>query len=95
MVMMLLLLGSLFLVNLAVHDLQNIIIPLFRVGNNAVGAVLDAAPHRERAVALQQVERTPAEQTGLPFIEIMARIKTALLVGEKLVVHRCNSSLGI
>jgi hypothetical protein len=95
MVMMLLLLGSLFLVNLAVHDLQDIIIPLFRVGNHAVGAVLDAVPHRERSVALQQEERAPAEQAGLPFFEIMTGIKTALLVGEKLVVPRCNSSLGI
>jgi hypothetical protein len=84
---------SLSLVDLPGHDVQDVIVSFLGMGNDAVRAVLDAVPERERSIALQQIERAPAEQAGLPCIEVMARVKTAFLVGKELVVHDGNSSL--
>ena len=52
----------LFPVNHAVHALQNILIPVLHVGDEAVGAVLEPPLDLKVSAALQQIERTPAEE---------------------------------
>jgi hypothetical protein len=81
-------------VDLVLHHLENIIVAFLRMGNYAVRTVLDAIPERKRSIAFKEIERTPAEQTGFPFFEVMAGIKCALLVDKILIVHLNNSSLG-
>jgi hypothetical protein len=85
---------TLFTIYLLLNDLEDIVIPFLGMGDDASGAVLDAVPERKGSVAVKQVERTPAEKTGLPFFKVMAGIERALLVDEKLIVHLNNSSLG-
>jgi hypothetical protein len=81
-------------VDLVLNDLENIVIPFLGMGDDASGTILDAVPERKGSVTVKQIERTPAEKTGLPFFKVMAGIKSALCVGEILVVHLNNSSLG-
>jgi len=81
-------------VNFVLNNLEDIIVAFLGMRNDAAGTVLDAVLERERTAAFEQVERAPAEKTGLPCFKIMAGIKSAILVGKKLVVHLGNSSLG-
>jgi hypothetical protein len=85
---------TLFIINLLLNHLEDILITFLGMGDDATGTILDTILKRERTVAFEQIERTPAEQTGLPFFEVMAGIERALCVGEILVVHLNNSSLG-
>ncbi len=55
--------------------------------NGAGRTVLNIIIDREIAVAIEQIERAPAEQTGLPLVQVVARIERAFLVDEILVVH--------
>jgi hypothetical protein len=75
------------------NGLQDAVVSFLGMRHDASRAVLDAVIQCIIAVAVEQVQRTPAEQAGLPLLEIVTGEKTALLVGEKLVVHRGNSSL--
>jgi hypothetical protein len=85
---------SLSAVDFVLHHIENVLIAFLGMGNDAAGTVLDSVLKLERTVAFQQIERAPAEQTGLPFIKVVAGVERAVLVGKKLVVHLCNSSLG-
>jgi hypothetical protein len=81
-------------IDLALNDLEDIIVSFFRMRDDAVRTVLDAVLQDERAVAFEQIERAPAEKAGPPFVELVTGIECALLVGKELVVHDHNSSLG-
>jgi len=85
---------TLFTIDLLLNDLEDVLISFLGMGNDTAGTILDPVLERERTVALEQVERAPAEKTGLPFFKVMAGIKRAVLVDEKLIVHLRNSSLG-
>jgi hypothetical protein len=85
---------ELFAVDLVLHHLENVIVSFFLMRNDAVRTILDAVPERKSSVTVEKIERTPAEQTGLPFFKVMAGVKCAVLVNKILVVHRNNSSLG-
>jgi hypothetical protein len=81
-------------IDLALNDLEDIIVSFFRMRDDAVRTVLDAVLQDEHAVAFEQIERAPAEKAGPPFVELVTGIECALLVGKELVVHDRNSSLG-
>jgi hypothetical protein len=85
---------TLFTIDLLLNDLEDIIIPFLGMRDDAFGTILDAVPARKGSVTVKQIERAPAKQTGFPFFKVMAGIERALCVGEKLVVHLNNSSLG-
>jgi len=89
-----LVLSELSAVDLVFHHLENVIVSVFPMRNHAVRTILDAVPERKSTAAVEQIERTPAEKTGLPFFKVMAGIKCTLLVDKILVVHLSNSSLG-
>jgi hypothetical protein len=81
-------------IDLALYNLEDIVVSFLGMRDDAAGTVLDAVPERKGAVAVEQIERTPAEETGLPFFKVVAGIERAIAVGEKFVVHLYNSSLG-
>jgi len=85
---------SLSSIYFALDNAEDIVVSFFHMRDDAARAVLDAVPENERAIAFQQIERTPAEKTGFPFFKVMAGIERALLVDKILVVHLHNSSLG-
>jgi hypothetical protein len=74
-------------IDLALNDRKDIIVSLFHMRDDAAGTVLDAVLQNERAVALEQIERAPAEKAGPPFVEVVTGIEGAVLVGKELVVH--------
>jgi hypothetical protein len=74
-------------IDLALNDLKDIIVSFFRMRDDAVGTVLDAVLQNERAAAIEQIERAPAEKAGPPFVEVVTGIEGAVLVGKELVVH--------
>jgi hypothetical protein len=76
------------------YHLEDVIVAFLGMGNGTAGTILDAVSENECAVAFEQIERAPAEKAGFPLLEIVAGVECAVLVGEKLVVHLCNSSLG-
>jgi hypothetical protein len=81
-----------FPVYLPLNGLYDIIVSLSGMGNGAGRAVLHIIFEREMAAAIEQIERAPAEQAGLPLLQFMARIERALLMDEKLVVHGITPS---
>ena len=81
-----------FLVHLPLNGLYDIIVSLSGMGNGAGRAVLHIILEREMAAAIEQIERAPAEQAGLPLVQIMAWIEGALLMDEILVVHGTTPS---
>jgi hypothetical protein len=81
-------------IDLVLHHLENVIVSFFPMRNDTVRTVFDAVPEHKSTTAVEKIERAPAEETGLPFFEVMTGIKRAVLVNKILVVHRNNSSLG-
>jgi hypothetical protein len=57
------------------------------MGNDAPGAVFDSAFDRKIAAARQQIKRTPAEETGRPFVKFMTGEKEAIRMRKIFVVH--------
>jgi hypothetical protein len=82
-------------INFTGHYFEDVIVSFFSMGNNAAGTVLDAVFQAEITVTVEQVERTPAKKTGLPFRKIVARIKTAVLMDEIPIVHSLTPPAGI
>jgi hypothetical protein len=74
-------------IDLALNDFKDIVVSFFRMRNDTVGTILDAVLQNEHAVAIEQIERAPAEKAGPPFVEVVTGIESAVLVGKELVVH--------
>jgi hypothetical protein len=74
-------------IDLALNDFKDIIISFFRMRYDAVRAVLDAVLQNEHAIAIEQIERAPAEKAGPPFVEVVTGVESAVLVDKELVVH--------
>jgi hypothetical protein len=53
---------TLSVINLVLHHLEYIIVALLGMRNGAAGAVLETVSEGKVATALEQVERTPAEE---------------------------------
>ncbi len=79
--------GPLFPGHLPRNCLYDVIVSLSGVWNGAGRAVFHIILDGEMAFAIEQIERAPTEQAGLPLVQIVARIVRALLVDEILVVH--------
>jgi len=75
------------LINRSLDYFKNIIIPFFSVGDNTTRAILDFIIHSKISITIEQIKRTPAKKTWFPFLKIMAREKTALIVNKILIVH--------
>jgi hypothetical protein len=69
------------------NDLKDIIVSFFRMRDDTVGTILDSVLQNEHAVAIEQIERAPAEKAGPPFVKVVTGIEGAVLVGKELVVH--------
>jgi len=69
----LLILSELSAVDLLFHHLENVIVSFFSMRDDTVRTILDAVPERKGSIIVKQIERTPAEKTGLPFFKIMPR----------------------
>ena len=82
-------------VDLAGNYFENILIALFGMGDRTGGTIFDAVRDSEMTAAVDEVQRAPAKEAGLPVGKIVARIETAVLMHKKLVVHRTIPPSGI
>jgi hypothetical protein len=80
------------IIDLPVHDIQNMVVTLPGMRNDAIRAILDTVLVRKITFAFEQVQRTPAEEAGFPVFEVVAGVEGAVVMREILVVHDIESS---
>jgi hypothetical protein len=86
---------SFFLINLTGNYFEDILITFFSMGDGAGRTVFDSVPGLEITTAVDEVQRAPAKEAGLPVGKIVARIETAVLMYKIFVVHRLIPPSGI